>query len=93
MLITLCLPFSLMLLLIGDNFKYYNNTLHVHENDLFLFSDKSIRVLSTFVDGLKIVGTEGKTTRWAILANDPTGYFDYFADNFSIKQNHNRRSS
>ena len=84
MLITLCLPFSLMLLLIGDNFKYYNNTLHVHENDLFLFSDKSIRVLSTFVDGLKIVGTEGKTTRWARLANDPTGYF---AENFSITQN------
>ena len=55
-----------------------------------LFSDKSVRVLSTFVDGLKIVGTEGKTTRWAILANDPTGYFDYFADNFSIKQNLNR---
>ena len=32
-----------------------------------------MRVLSTFVDGLKIVGTEGKTTRWARLNNDPTG--------------------
>ena len=52
---------------------HYRIKIETNNSYLYHFSDKSVRVLSTFVDGLKIVGTEGKTTRWARLNNDPTG--------------------